>query len=1408
MATAYSGEVSIGTYNRIRIKCDYSGTSATCTVQFRRTQAYSGYWGDSRATLTFNGTTKSTPYSYTGSVGTSWINLASASGYTVSSSGGTYNWSFSNPGGGVLGCSGTLTISPSATLPSDLNIDFVSATYDSVTLDTTVGNWGSGSNPEREAFLLEEPYVAGVEKYRSGDIGGKLGVVRLTVGSWSGFDWDVPSFKIYGCHQYHTGLWANTSAGATRLQGPQFYTAPFPLDSLSYVSETHTNNAVTATLSAVTDSVNNDSSNHIGFEYRISEDGGETFGEWIYHTTTVAAGSTASLAIPDLKMGTGYVVEVRQYCVESDLKFYSPSTACNFTTKRYRKTYGPGTSSAITVTVDGAKTTVDETSDSGLRNIILKGNTSQASVNSSDPKNLMPLSPITGMKISSSQGCAYEYIWDDELKQTVLHMKTNGTYPGIFFSTTDYGITSGKNYAISVRYKFTTNYSTQQYGGVSFSGRNNWEIMGTNNNTGVKPSPVRSEFTPTTSWKVATIRISKDATEWTSYGNAGKAVSIVTTYQSNDSTRSDIWVSDIMVEEITDAQYSAATFTSVFTPYTAKQIAPTPDAPLPVKTVTGRQVVKINGANGAEQEYEINLGKNLFNYATDTTGKYIDSSGTIQSNGGFQLSDYIAVEPGECYSYRGAAPTTTWGAKFGYFDGSKTWVGSHDIHNGMYSFVVPNGVYYMRLSVTNATIKSFQFEKGAEPSSYSPYFTPIELNELNIFRDRIYQSGKDWYLHKETGVLSVNPADLSSPGTHSGSFITTNITKSFIAQNSSAIVTTASENFIGATMTQTWNHQVEYGVSQATNGHYIQFTLPNSAGTTLSALQTYFTNHPTKVRYGLTTATDTKITAQPLIDDLNKLKQSGHTYVDSTTFDINGYGNAEATLDVGVTSNAGDLPPYYQKLEYIENTTDDYFQIPMSLGGSDDVTMDCNISGANASWATLWACRTTLTSNTNTCFLNYSNRTDIRTDYDNTQPTVTVPAISGRHTYSNLHGDFYLDGELKYQRSMSTFSGPNILTLCCSQTNGTTYGNYARMKLYSFTVKNGTGTKGTRLNLVPCKSLKDNKIGLYDLVGKKFYASNNSAFTAGPSYASLSTKQIRKLYGPKPAKKNLIDVPINYTVTSTDHFKKIPVDMTSGTTYTFHFESVTSDGATQFLALTFNGSTQVGTIGRFTASTKSLTYTPSGDVTEIYLYSSTSWADSGNYNTTYHGLMLEEGTSTNKYEAYSDGIGAGNIRRIKKLYGPTPAQVNLIHVGPTNQIESNATSKGITHYRNRLTCEEVTAVGTATDTWSNFGPQYTVSWPAGTYTLSIDRPLPFGISIQINTGSAANKIIPVGSTSITFTTTATTNSYYFFASSLVSGTYYNETFKIQLVKGSTPDYDFKLYSDGTNAGKSKLIYNG
>jgi len=94
-------------------------------------------------------------------------------------------------------------------------------------------------------------------------------------------------------------------------------------------------------LSAVTNSVHNYTSNHIGFEYRLSTDGGVTYGPWIEHATTVVAGATANLDIASLSQGTSYTVEMRQFCVEAGAnRYYSTTSTVTFVTDISSRFYG------------------------------------------------------------------------------------------------------------------------------------------------------------------------------------------------------------------------------------------------------------------------------------------------------------------------------------------------------------------------------------------------------------------------------------------------------------------------------------------------------------------------------------------------------------------------------------------------------------------------------------------------------------------------------------------------------------------------------------------------------------------------------------------------------------------------------------------------------------------------------------------------------------------------------------------------------------------------------------------------------------------------------------------------------------------------------------------------------------
>lgn len=310
MATAYSDEVAPGgsQWNRIRIKCDYSGTSATITIQFRRTQAYSSRWYDSQASITFNGQTKSAPYDYSGTVGTSWMNLDSASGFTIPTSGGTFNWSFNNPGGGaVLQCSGTIYIGSQAQKPSGGHMDNVSSYYANGNLRiacTAIGVNDGG------AALTQLVMMCGDRAYTESGLDNQYKRQMLAVNnapcSMSNYDfsgagslWLKPNMTIY------LGIYAANSAGDYRCTSSV-------LGSIVTVP----GNPGTPWLTGANDTP---TTKQLGVYF--PENGGVYTQTWQYRlnggswtngiTKTGASGESKYITLSGLTPGTNYTIETR-----------------------------------------------------------------------------------------------------------------------------------------------------------------------------------------------------------------------------------------------------------------------------------------------------------------------------------------------------------------------------------------------------------------------------------------------------------------------------------------------------------------------------------------------------------------------------------------------------------------------------------------------------------------------------------------------------------------------------------------------------------------------------------------------------------------------------------------------------------------------------------------------------------------------------------------------------------------------------------------------------------------------------------------------------------------------------------------------------------------------------------------
>ena len=292
MPTVYSSEVSVGTYNRIRIKCDYSGAAANLTIQFRRTSSYTTTWADSQSKLVFNGQTKDAAYSYYGTVGTSWVDLRpTITGYTISTAGGTYNWQFTQPAGGVLGASGTITIpAQSSTPPSGASATWKSHTWNSVTMTVKLTSWGSGYTTSANVIQGIVCKSTAVNNNWGGRICRELlkGSTALTadgtVSNSNTFNVDG-GMTLRGCTAYKIAAWGATTVGdtglATGLNSTVYYTPPSPLTTLSKSeSASSTANSVTHTITIIGGNSTNNNDVTVTTQYRYSTDGGSNYSAW------------------------------------------------------------------------------------------------------------------------------------------------------------------------------------------------------------------------------------------------------------------------------------------------------------------------------------------------------------------------------------------------------------------------------------------------------------------------------------------------------------------------------------------------------------------------------------------------------------------------------------------------------------------------------------------------------------------------------------------------------------------------------------------------------------------------------------------------------------------------------------------------------------------------------------------------------------------------------------------------------------------------------------------------------------------------------------------------------------------------------------------------------------------------
>lgn len=302
MATVYSNEYTAGN-NMVRLKCDYSGTSATLTVQFKRTSSsYTTTWADSCSTLKFNNVTKDAPYSWTGTATTgSWISLVTVSGYPIDISGGTYHWHFYNCySGTVLYGSGDFSIPAQAAAPSGLSLTNVSVTSNTVTGTVSITNWGGAGDANSRyrnlSVMATNDKTTSARRYQR--VYGNTMSSAITVNNST----EYGTMTIQPNTRYW--LWWYATNGTLGTGSP----------------DTSTTTIVTLPLDLSSKSATTTGTNSIRVNYTTKADGGfytkniqyNIGNGWVTGATVSAAAATSgNFTISGLSTGTSYTINLR-----------------------------------------------------------------------------------------------------------------------------------------------------------------------------------------------------------------------------------------------------------------------------------------------------------------------------------------------------------------------------------------------------------------------------------------------------------------------------------------------------------------------------------------------------------------------------------------------------------------------------------------------------------------------------------------------------------------------------------------------------------------------------------------------------------------------------------------------------------------------------------------------------------------------------------------------------------------------------------------------------------------------------------------------------------------------------------------------------------------------------------------
>ena len=306
---------------------------------------------------------------------------------------------------------------------------------------------------------------------------------------------------------------------------------------------------------------------------------------------------------------------------------------------------------------------------------------------------------------------------------------------------------------------------------------------------------------------------------------------------------------------------------------------PTPDAPVPISTVTGAQNINVTG-------------KNLFDKDMTPVGAWHTTKETTQS--GIELTS--TASGGVCYVYyelpfkhSESVDATVSFQKTGsgfvniYFrdeNNNATKSTSNQTStfslSGISSTTTKVQIYFYGDTSESGKVTTYdniQLELGSTATAYEPYqgqsypisLGNIELAKIGNYQDRIYKNGGKWYIEKQVGKVVLDGSESYAYYSNYGGFRYQNANFNISSANPSEDLICS--HFTVATVRGILpTAPVIKTYTQSADSTYI-FLCDGTSD--VDAFKTWLSTHPTTVYYALATPTTTEITDETLLEQLN-----------------------------------------------------------------------------------------------------------------------------------------------------------------------------------------------------------------------------------------------------------------------------------------------------------------------------------------------------------------------------------------------------------------------------------------------------------------------------------------------------------------------------------------------------------